>query len=104
LKPSDVSIIGVGTGAGAVAAMRSGQLDAMANLDPVITMLTQKNEIKIISDTRTLKDTKNVYGGNMPAAVLYAPISFIEKNPNTTQALTNAIVRALKVVTKCWAF
>jgi NitT/TauT family transport system substrate-binding protein len=96
LKPSDVSVIGVGAGAGAVAAFRSGQLDAMANLDPVITMLTQKGELKVISDTRTLKDTKKVYGGNMPAAVLYAPIAFIEKNPNTTQALANAIVRSLK--------
>jgi NitT/TauT family transport system substrate-binding protein len=96
LKPSDVSFIGVGAGPGAVAAMRSGQLDAICNLDPVITMLLEKNDIKIISDTRTLKDTKAVYGGNMPAAVLYAPTSFIEKNPNTTQALTNAIVRALK--------
>lgn len=96
LKPSDVSVIGVGTGAGAVAAIRSGQIDAITNLDPVITMLTQKGEIKIISDTRTLKETKSVFGGNMPAAVLYTPIAFIEKNPNTTQALTNAIVRALK--------
>ena len=39
LKPSDVSIVGVGTGSGAVAAMRSGQIDAMSNLDPVITLL-----------------------------------------------------------------
>jgi len=31
----------------------------------------------------------------MPAAALYAPIDFIKKNPNTVQALTNAIVRAL---------
>jgi NitT/TauT family transport system substrate-binding protein len=31
----------------------------------------------------------------MPAASLYAPISFVQKNPNTVQALTNAIVRAL---------
>ena len=96
LKPSDVSFIGVGAGPGAVAAMRSGQLDAICNLDPVITMLLEKNDIKIISDTRTMKDTKAIYGGNMPAAVMYAPASFIEKNPNTTQALTNAIVRALK--------
>jgi NitT/TauT family transport system substrate-binding protein len=96
LKPSDVSFIGVGTGPGAVAAMRSGQLDAICNLDPVITMLTASNDIKIISDTRTLKDTKNVYGGPMPAAVLYTQRSFIDKNPNTTQALTNAMVRALK--------
>ena len=96
IKPSEVSFIGIGAGPGAVAAMRSGQLDAICNLDPVITMLQEKNDIKIISDTRTLKDTKSVYGGNMPAAVLYAQSSFIEKNPNTTQALTNAIVRALK--------
>ena len=39
LKPSDVSIIGVGAGSGAVAAMRSGQIDAISNLDPVITLL-----------------------------------------------------------------
>jgi NitT/TauT family transport system substrate-binding protein len=32
----------------------------------------------------------------MPAATLYAPVSFIDKNPNTVQALTNAIVRANK--------
>ena len=30
LKPSDVSIIGVGAGNGAVAAMRSGQIDAIS--------------------------------------------------------------------------
>ena len=36
LKPSDVSIIGVGTGNGAVAAMRSGQIDALSNLDPCL--------------------------------------------------------------------
>ena len=31
----------------------------------------------------------------MPAGALYAPVSFIQKNPNTVQALTNAMVRAL---------
>ena len=34
LKPSDVSIIGVGTGSGAVAAMRSGQIDAISQPRP----------------------------------------------------------------------
>ena len=32
----------------------------------------------------------------MPAACLYAPQPFIDKNPATVQALTNAIVRANK--------
>ncbi len=96
LKPGDVSFIGVGTAAGALAALRSGQIDAMSNTDPVMTMLEQKGEVKIISDTRTLKGTVDVFGGPMPAACLYAPAEFIQKNPNTCQALTNAIVRGLK--------
>ena len=96
LKPTDVSFIGVGAAAGALSALRSGQIDAIANLDPVISMLEQKNEIKVVADTRTLKDTNDVFGGPMPAATLYAPEAFIKKYPNTTQALTNAMVRALK--------
>jgi NitT/TauT family transport system substrate-binding protein len=96
LKASDVSIIGVGTGAGAVAAMRSGQIDAMSNLDPVITTLERAGDIRIISDTRSLKDTEAVFGGPMPAACMYASQAYIDKNPNTVQAITNAIVRADK--------
>jgi NitT/TauT family transport system substrate-binding protein len=96
LKASDVSFIGVGTAAGALAALRSGQIDAMSNTDPVMTMLEQKGDVKIISDTRTLKGTLEVFGGPMPAACLYAPLEFIQKNPNTCQAMANAIVRGLK--------
>ena len=96
LKASDVSFIGVGTAAGALTALRSGQIDAMSNTDPVMTMLEQKGDVKIISDTRTLKGTLEVFGGTMPAACLYAPMEFVQKNPNTCQAMTNAIVRGLK--------
>jgi NitT/TauT family transport system substrate-binding protein len=96
LKASDVSFIGVGTSAGALAALRSGQIDAMSNTDPVMTMLEQKGDVRIISDTRTLKGTQDVFGGPMPAACLYAPLEFVQKNPNTCQALANAIVRGLK--------
>jgi NitT/TauT family transport system substrate-binding protein len=96
LKPSDVSIIGVGASQGAVAAMRSGQIDAISNLDPVITLLQRSGDLKIISDTRILAESDKVFGGPMPAACLYAPQTFIDKNPNTVQAMTNAIVRANK--------
>jgi NitT/TauT family transport system substrate-binding protein len=96
VKSSDVSFVGVGTGAGAIAAMRSGQIDAISNTDPIMTMLEQKGEVKIISDTRTLKGTQEVFGGPMPAACFYTHIDFIQKNPNTCQALANAIVHGLK--------
>jgi NitT/TauT family transport system substrate-binding protein len=96
LKGTDVSYVGVGASQGAVAALRSGQIDAISNLDPVITMLARNNDIRIISDTRDVAEADKVFGGPMPAATLYSPVAFIEKNPNTVQALTNAIVRANK--------
>jgi NitT/TauT family transport system substrate-binding protein len=96
LKPGDVNFVGVGTSTGALTAWRSGQLDAMSNVDPVMTMLEQKGEIRLIADSRTLKGSVDLFGGAMPAACLYAPIEFIQKNPNTVQALTNAMVHGLK--------
>lgn len=96
IKASEVSYVGVGTAAGALAALRSGQIDAMSNTDPVMTMLEQKGDVKIISDTRTLKGTNEVFGGPMPAACFYTHADFIQKNPNTCQALANAIVHGLK--------
>lgn len=96
LKPSDVAFVGVGAGAGAITAMRTGQIDAIANLDPVISTLLKEDAIKIVADTRTLKDTVKIFGGNMPSGCLYASQEFIDKHPNTAQALANAIVRADK--------
>jgi NitT/TauT family transport system substrate-binding protein len=96
LKPADVSIIGVGAGPGAVAAMRSGQIDALSNLDPVISLLLRSGDLKIISDTRIVAEAEKVFGGPMPAGCLYAPQTLIDKNPNTIQALANALVRADK--------
>jgi NitT/TauT family transport system substrate-binding protein len=96
IKPNEVSIIGVGAGNGAVAAMRSGQIDAISNLDPVITLLQRSGDLKVVSDTRVVAEADKVFGGPMPAGCLYAPVGFIEKNPATVQALANAIVRADK--------
>jgi NitT/TauT family transport system substrate-binding protein len=94
LKPGDVSIIGVGTGSGAVAAMRTGQIDAISNLDPVITLLTRSGDLKIISDTRIVAEADRVFGGPMPAGCLYTQQTFLDKYPQTAQALANALVRA----------
>lgn len=96
IRPNEVSIIGVGAGNGAVAAMRSGQIDAISNLDPVITLLQRSGDLKVVSDTRVVAEADKVFGGPMPAGCLYAPVPFIEKHPATVQALANAIVRADK--------
>lgn len=96
LKEDEVNFIGVGATASALTAFRTGQIDSLCGVDPVITLLEQKGEIRIIADTRTLKGSMKVFGGAMPAACLYAPLDFVKKNPNTVQALANAIVHSLK--------
>jgi NitT/TauT family transport system substrate-binding protein len=103
MKPTDVSIIGVGAGAGAVTALRSGQIDALCNLDPVMSTLEASGDAQIIVDTRSLKDTHAMFGANMPAACLYCGLDWQTANPNTAQALANAIVRANKWIQKASA-
>jgi NitT/TauT family transport system substrate-binding protein len=96
LKPADASYIGVGIGPSAVAAIKKGELDALSNLDPVMTKLEQDGDIKIIADSRSEEGTRAIFGGSNPAAVLYARQDFIERNPNTAQALVNAFYKTLK--------
>jgi NitT/TauT family transport system substrate-binding protein len=100
LKPSDVSIVGVGASNGAVAAMRAGQIDAISNLDPVITLLQRSGDLKIVTDTRIVSEAEKVFGGPMPAGCLYCPQPFLDRNPNTAQAMANAMVRANKWIQK----
>ena len=100
LKPTDVSIVGVGTGAGAVAAMEKGELDAISNLDPVLTQLESTGKFVAVADSRTEKGMKDIYGGDYHASVIYITEEFIKKNPNTVQAVVNAVVRADKWVAK----
>jgi NitT/TauT family transport system substrate-binding protein len=90
----DVAIVGVGIGAAAIAAMRSGQIDAISNVDPVMTKLELDGVVKVVADTRNVKGTREAWGAPLPAGCLYAPEEFVKKYPNVTQALTNAIVRA----------
>src|SRR4051812_19642972 len=52
VKPNEVSIIGVGTGLSAVAAIQNGDIDAICNIDPVITKLEQNGDIVILADSR----------------------------------------------------
>ena len=100
LKPDAVSIIGVGATAGAVAAMRKGEIDAISNLDPVIARLEASGHITVVADTRTAKGMKEVYGGDYHAGCIYAPADWLKKNPNTAQAVVNAMVRAVRWLQK----
>jgi len=98
LKPDAVSIIGVGATAGAVAIMQRGEIDAMSNLDPVISQLEAGGDFVPVVDTRTAKGMQDVYGGAYAAGCIYVPTDFAKKYPNTAQAIVNAMMRALRFI------
>jgi NitT/TauT family transport system substrate-binding protein len=93
----EASYVSVGTGLSAVAAMRSGgELDAIVNLDPAINAMVDGGDGVVLADSRTEEGTKAAFGGPYLADCLYAKIDFVKANPNTTQAIANAIVHAMQ--------
>ena len=95
LAPDDVSIVGVGTGPAAVAAMQAGHLDAIANIEPAITMMERNGSIKVVVETVSVRGATAVFGSPLPSGSLYTSEAFIRANPNTVQAMTTAMVRSL---------
>lgn len=96
MDPGDVSIVGIGGGPSAVAAVQNARVDALSNADPVITQLQQTGEIKIIYDTRTSAGSNAVFGADYPSGTIYLKTDFINANPNTVQAIANGVVKSLK--------
>ena len=97
IDPNGVPVIGIGLDATAVAAMDQGQVDAAVMLDPAVTLLQGRHkDLKILTDTRTQKDTLEVFGGEYPGGSLYAPAEWIAKHEKEAQALATAIVATLK--------
>ena len=96
VDPAGVAVIGVGLGATAVAAMEQGQIDAAVMLDPAVTVLQgSHSDLRILSDTRTQKDTLEVFGGEYPGGALYSTAAWVASHDKEVQALTNAILNTL---------
>ena len=96
VDPTGVAVIGVGLGATAVAAMEQGQIDAAVMLDPAVTVLQgSHSDLRILSDTRTQKDTLEVFGGEYPGGALYSTAAWVASHDKEVQALTNAILNTL---------
>jgi len=96
LDPASASVIGVGLGATAVAAMEQGQIDAAVMLDPSVTVLQGSHpDLRILSDTRTQKDTLEVFGGEYPGGALYSTIAWVNSHEKDVQALATAMLNTL---------
>jgi NitT/TauT family transport system substrate-binding protein len=96
VDPATTAVIGVGLGGASVAAMEQGQIDAAVMLDPSVTVLQGSHpDLRILSDTRTQKDTLDVFGGEYPGGALYSTTAWISAHDKEVQALTNAILNTL---------
>ena len=96
LLPEDVVFVEVGSSAAVVESLRSGAIDALCNPDPVMHWLEQKNEIRVMGETRSLMATRKVMGGPVPGSCLLARADFLQRQPDVAQALSDAVVHALK--------
>lgn len=95
LKVSDVQFVELPNPVQAMAALNSGTVDALCYGDPAITRLEMAGVLRVLTDTRTLRDTEKVFGGPVACACLSASTAFIDAQPQVVQGLTSAIVRSL---------
>ena len=96
LGVSDVSFHELSRPTDALAAFRSGTIDAICYNDLTITKLEQAGQLKILADTRTVQGSIELFGGPLPAACLSAKRGWIEARPREAQSVVDALVHALK--------
>jgi NitT/TauT family transport system substrate-binding protein len=96
VDPASVAVIGVGLGGTSVAAMEQGQIDAAVMLDPSVTVLQGGHpDLRILADTRTQKDTFEVFAGEYPGGALYSTAAWVAGHDKEVQALTDAMLATL---------
>ena len=96
LLPEDVVFVEVGSSHGVMDALRSGAIDVLCNPDPVMHWLEQKNDIRLLGETRSLAAARKVMVGDVPGACLLARAEFLQRQPAVAQALSDGVTLALK--------
>ncbi|ABD70825.1 ABC transporter, substrate-binding protein [Rhodoferax ferrireducens T118] len=94
----EFSTIPVGAGTTFIAAMTQDKIQAGMTTEPTISRLLKTGEARVLVDMRSIEKTKQALGGTYPAASLYMPTDWVEKNKPTVQKLANAFVKTLKYI------
>ena len=97
LAAENIQFIELGSTTGhLVEAVRGGLVDALCHIDPVMHYLEQKNDLRILADTRTLVSSLRMFGGPMLSACLFGKGEFLQKRADVALTLTRGVVRALQ--------
>lgn len=94
----EFSTIPVGAGTTFIAAMHQDKIQAGMTTEPTISRLLKTGEARVLVDMRSIEKTRQALGGAYPAASLYMPTDWVEKNKPTVQKLANAFVKTLKFI------
>ena len=98
VPPGEFTSVPVGAGTTFIAAMQQNKIQAGMTTEPTISRLLKTGEARILVDLRSMEKTRQALGGTYPAASLYMPTDWVEKNRPTVQKLANAFVKALKFI------
>ena len=93
LRVTEVGLVSVGSSAGAQAALRSGQIDALVYTDPLMVQLEQRGEITTLADLRSPAQVQALLGRQMPSSCIAASSGFLQRYPATAQADTSLSYR-----------
>jgi NitT/TauT family transport system substrate-binding protein len=92
----DVTSVGVGSGATAIAAMETGKIQGIVLADPVIMRLTVDGFVLPVVDTRTVAGQTFVYGGPAALAGATTSVDYVRTHRDLVQHYVNALVKAVK--------
>lgn len=98
LQPGDIVTVPVGAGGTFIAAMQQDQIQAGMTTEPTISRLVKTGEATVLTDLRTVEQTRAALGGTYPAASLYMETSWVDAHKEEVQKLANAFVKTLKYI------
>ena len=79
-----------------IEALKDGTIDALCHVDPIIHYLEQKNELRLLAESRSLLSSQRMFGGPMLGACLFGKAEFLQKRADVGLVLTKGVVRALQ--------
>jgi NitT/TauT family transport system substrate-binding protein len=95
-SPASLIHVGMGSASHAMTALRNGAVDALCGPDPLMTLLEKKDDIDIVRNFRSDKDTRRLFAGPVPGNCLIAPQSLVKKHPQLCQGVVSGVARSLK--------
>lgn len=94
----DFTSLPVGAGSTFIMAMQQDKIQAGMTTEPTITRLLKTGRARVLVDLRTPEKTLAALGGLYPAASLYMPNDWVQKNKPKVQKLANAFVKTLRYI------